>query len=122
MPITCSTCDHGHSLGETVPRILGNLVPLPGRASRPWSQCSRCGAPLDTTWIPLLWLWCLPSASATSAIARTFGLTPLLWFLPTMAVGLFVAALILWASSVKAAAGVAAVISLVVVLLGLGVS
>ena len=122
MPLTCSACSHRHSLGETVVRVVGNLVPLPGRASRAWSQCARCGAPLDTTWIPLLWLWCLPSASASSAVARSFGLTPLLWFLPTMALGVFLGALILWASSVKAAVGVAALVSVIIVLLGFGLS
>ena len=108
------------SLWETVERVLGNIVPLPGTESKAWGRCSRCGKPLNVTWIPLLWLWCVPSASGSSAVARAFNITPLLWFLPTLALGMFLGALTLWATSLPAAVGLAAAVSLVMVLLGLG--
>ncbi len=122
MSLTCSAYGHDHSLLETVERVLGNIVPLPGTESRAWGRCSRCGKPLNVTWIPLLWLWCVPSASASSAVARAFNVTPLLWFLPTLALGVFLGALTLWATSLPAAVGFAAAVSLVMVLLGLGLS
>ena len=101
-------------------RVVANLVPRPGRHSSPWARCSRCGQPVDVTWIPLLWLWCVPTASVSGAAARTFGVTPLLWFLPMLALGIFLGALTLWATSLKSAVGLAAAVSVLVVVLGFG--